>query len=136
GDFATAGGAAVNNIARWDGSQWQSLGSGTDGPVRAIAIYDGDIVAAGRFFTAGGVPANFIARWDGAAWSPLGAGLTGVSQSDSVYTMLVHDGDLIVAGSFSGVPGVFGTRNIARWDGAAWHGMDGGFDRPVNALAE
>ncbi len=28
GDFTTAGGVAVNRIAKWDGSAWSALGSG------------------------------------------------------------------------------------------------------------
>src|SRR5207249_3509984 len=31
GLFNTAGGVSVNNIARWDGSQWYALGSGITG---------------------------------------------------------------------------------------------------------
>jgi hypothetical protein len=34
GDGATT----LNNIARWNGSSWSALGSGTDGIVRALAV--------------------------------------------------------------------------------------------------
>src|SRR6056297_2178290 len=40
GDFATAGGVAVNNVARWDGSEWTPLGEGIDGWVEALAVFD------------------------------------------------------------------------------------------------
>jgi hypothetical protein len=38
GSFSVAGGVAANNIARWSGSEWFSLGSGTDGVVRSLAV--------------------------------------------------------------------------------------------------
>jgi hypothetical protein len=65
----------VSRVARWDGASWSSLGSGLDGTVRALAVFDDGsgaaLYATGTFTTAGGVPANNIARWDGASWSAL-----------------------------------------------------------------
>jgi hypothetical protein len=37
GAFITAGGVVANNIARWDGTSWAALGSGTAGIVYALA---------------------------------------------------------------------------------------------------
>lgn len=36
GAFTQAGGTAVSNIARWNGSSWNSLGGGVNGPVYAL----------------------------------------------------------------------------------------------------
>ena len=70
----------AGNIARWDGSTWEPLGTGTNRSVHAISVFDDGsgpkLYAAGDFTTAGGQPANGIARWDGNSWSPVGAGLT------------------------------------------------------------
>jgi hypothetical protein len=78
GVFATAGGAAASNIARWDGTSWTPLGSGMSGSVYALAVADlgsgPALYAGGDFTSAGGLAANRIARWDGAAWSPLDGG--------------------------------------------------------------
>src|SRR3989442_14847531 len=49
GMFTTAGGQAVNNIARWNGSTWQLLGSGVNSTVNAMVIYNGDLIVAGVF---------------------------------------------------------------------------------------
>jgi hypothetical protein len=38
GVFTLAGGVPANNIAKWDGSTWSALGSGTDDYVHAIAV--------------------------------------------------------------------------------------------------
>ena len=53
--FSAAGG---NFIARWDGSTWRALGSGTNSGVNALTVHNGELVAGGAFTTAGGVPAT------------------------------------------------------------------------------
>ena len=64
GYFEIVGGVEANNIARWDGSEWHSLGSGMDGLVSTFAFTpDGSLYAGGGFNTAGGIPSSRIARW-------------------------------------------------------------------------
>ena len=49
GQFTTAGEAAANYIARWDGAQWNSLGTGMDHYVTALAVgLDGSLYAGGQ----------------------------------------------------------------------------------------
>jgi hypothetical protein len=52
-------------IAKWNGSTWEALGSGTTGTVRAIAFYQGTLHIGGDFDSAGGVRVNHLARWGG-----------------------------------------------------------------------
>src|SRR5262249_5723840 len=95
GQFITAGGLTANHIARWTGSAWATLGTGTDGDVRALASYGG-IVAAGSFASAGGVACSNIAVWNGTAWGPLGTGLNG-----AVRALAGYNGLLIAGGDFT-----------------------------------
>ncbi len=47
-DFTIAGGVPCNYIARWNGSNWQALGSGMDTTVWALAVYPpaaGELIA-------------------------------------------------------------------------------------------
>ncbi|MCP4657767.1 MAG: hypothetical protein GY856_20355, partial [bacterium] len=127
GWFRTAGGTAVNHIAKWDGTAWSALrgsgGTGTDGAVYALAVYDdgtGEALYAGGWFrTAGGVEANLVAKWDGTAWSALtapgGAGIDGqVVQALAVY----DDGSgeaLYAAGRLTTAGGITANR-ILKWD--------------------
>ena len=93
GGFDTAGGITVNNIARWDGAQWHSLGIGIEmgSVVEALAVGpDGSLYTGGSFTTAGGVPANHIARWDGSLWYSLGSGMRG--ETPSVRTLAIEPG--------------------------------------------
>jgi len=89
GSFTTAGGAAGNHIAKWNGSSWSALGSGMSGmnsSVWALTVFnDGSgpaLYAGGYFGTAGGVAANDIAQWNGSSWFALGSGM-GVGNTTS-----------------------------------------------------
>lgn len=81
GRFTTAGGQPANNIAKWDGSSWSTLGSGiTDATdslsVTTLATHDEgsgpQLYVGGRFTNAGGVAATNVAKWNGASWSAVG----------------------------------------------------------------
>ena len=132
GAFTTAGGVAVNCIARWNGSAWSAFGSGMNGPVYALAVLqDGDLVAAGAFTTAGGVAANRIARWR-TSWSPLDLGLNGTVRALAV----LPGGDLVAGGDFTTAGGLPENR-IARFYVAfnAWGtSMGSGMNGTVYAL--
>jgi hypothetical protein len=66
GYFSTAGGVAASRIAKWDGSSWSPLGSGTGGDsptVNALAIdASGNLYAGGDFTEAGGKASYYIAK--------------------------------------------------------------------------
>ena len=59
GNFTTAGGVTVNNIAKWDGTAWFALGTGTNSTVSALAAdSSGNLYVGGNFTTADGIAAN------------------------------------------------------------------------------
>lgn len=151
GRFRTAGGALVNNAARWDGSSWSPLsgpsGTGTGGSsagVQALATYDDGSGSAlyfgGDFILAGGETVYKIARWDGAGWSAL-TGPSGTGTYHAVSALAAFDDGssaaLYVGGAFITAGGVTVNR-IARWDGETWSALGGpsgiGMDGPVYAL--
>ncbi|MEM7203489.1 MAG: hypothetical protein AAF628_24710 [Planctomycetota bacterium] len=105
GAFLDPGTLMPVSVARWDGTGWQPLGAGTDGPaVSLTALPNGDLVAGGAFDQAGGVAANNIARWDGSAWSALGAGLGTGSTHQVISLTTLPNGDLMAGGAFDTVP--------------------------------
>jgi hypothetical protein len=64
GRFIVAGGVLANGIARWNGAAWQALGAGVSGyfshssdptTVRALAVFNGELIAGGNFLYAGQV---------------------------------------------------------------------------------
>jgi trimeric autotransporter adhesin len=137
GTFTAAGGVAVHNIARWDGAMWSPLGGGLtrsssssrDCPmVRALAVYDGALIAAGLFDHAGDTPVPGVARWDGTTWTRLGtAGFSEVS------SLALYRGGL-VAGCWQYDLGVERGNGVALWDGENWSSLGGGLDGHVDAL--
>ena len=79
GNFDGAGGLAVNNVARWDGSSWQTLGAGVPGNVASlIELPNGDLIACGREPWPVGTPTGMW-RWDGTSWSQLAEGGIGAA---------------------------------------------------------
>jgi hypothetical protein len=118
-----AGGVTANYIAKWNGSSWSALGSGTNNTVYAIAVDRTDVYAGGSFSTAGGVTTNGIAKWNGASWSNMGGGMDGY-----VYTIAVNGNTVYAGGSFTTVDNSL-VDNIAKWDtgmapGRTWAGRD------------
>ena len=63
GEFTSVDGSSYDHIALWNGEAWESLGSGLDGTVRGLGIYDNDLVAVGDFEYSGALSAPFVARW-------------------------------------------------------------------------
>lgn len=132
GTFQNAGGQPVNQIARWNGTDWSAVGAGlTGGPVRQLLVLDTDgtgprqteLIAIGTFTSAGGVPVPGIAAWDGAQWRGLG---DNIIQNASTRRLLAFDLDgdgpnevsLAIAGVFS--VGPVSVRGAAWLDGDSW----------------
>jgi hypothetical protein len=116
GSFTNAGGLQAKSIAKWDGTRWAPLGSGTDGYVRALAVSGSDVYVGGRFRTAGGIAADNVAKWNGSSWSALGADIPNGSGRAYVTALAVSGSDLY-AGVYlpAGEPGF-----VAKWDGSNW----------------
>jgi hypothetical protein len=128
GRFSSAGGHAVSNIARWDGTDWSDVGGGLDGAGSALGVFDDGngpaLYASGFFSHAGGVSASRIARWDGTQWSAVGSGFDAPAYGLTAF----DDGTgpaLYAGGSFLVADGQQVNR-ITKWDGSAWSWLDAG----------
>ncbi len=127
GELTSAGGVPVANLAGWDGNAWTALGSGLPFRVRSLAVYRGELIAAGGAATAkaqGG-----IWRWDGQSWHPLGTGVSSTLTTASIQTLVAVGTNLYAGGAFSQAGGE-AAKNVARWDGQNWHALGSG---PVGA---
>jgi hypothetical protein len=128
GYFASAGGAALGNVARLSNGVWTPLGAaGLGGFGYALAVFDDgsgpSMFVGGSFNTAGNLPTSHLARWDGAAWHAV-PGLNG-----AVRGLVVHDDGsgpaLYVAGNFTSVAGTPMIGVVRRRNGA-WESVGGG----------
>ena len=142
GEFVAAGGAMVSRVARWDGTIWSELGSGANGVVKDLAVFDdgtGDgprLYAFGDFTLAGGSPAESAAVWDGSDWSSLAEGVDFGPRVAEVF----DSGDgrgagLIVGGHFDKAGGL-SVGHIARWDASGWSPLSKGLDGAALAFTE
>lgn len=144
GEFTNAGGVAVANVAKWNGTTWSALGSGLRNDpyaawVLALATRGTELFAGGFFTDAGGVTVSCIAKWNGAGWTSLGSGVDDLDYLPQVTALAVSGNDLYVGGAFAKAGNV-AAANVARWDGAAWSALGSGMGRyfgeiPVTALA-
>jgi len=106
------------SIFRWNGAVWEVLAN-TDAPSNisrvALAVFGGELIAAGPWSTIGGQTIRGVARFDGANWSPIGAGVA----SGTLNSAAVVGGALYVGGLFTlASPAV--ACAVAKWDGSAW----------------
>lgn len=113
-----AGGGSY--IGRWDGSQWQSMGSLNH--ISALVEYNNELLAGGSFG---------LSKWTGNGWTP-------ISTDGHHEALAIYDGKLIAGGWSLIIDGIEVNR-IAAWDGSKWHalgsGMDGRIGRTVNIQA-
>ena len=131
GEGLVSNGKVLGSVAVFNGVTWDPLGSPPDGKVRAFAIYQGELYAAGRFESVAGQAAFHIARWTGTQWLPVGQGIhPGVpSPENVVFVMTVYQGELWVGGHFQNAGGQ-ASANLARWDGSNWHALPIGVQGP------
>src|SRR5262245_10915586 len=127
-----AGGDDVANtvakVSRWDGTTWTEVAnSGPNGGsfgVEKLEVWNGDLVAIGRFQNMGGVPVSRAARFDGTTWHAMGTGLATVSTFSDLQAV---GSELYAAVSLVG--------GIRRFDGTDWVAVGPGLNSSVRQLA-
>ena len=122
GVFDSAGGIAVNRIAKWNGTNWSTVGTGVTGQVRAMIVYGGELFVGGSFNDAGGIAAKNIAKWNGTNWAPVGGGV-----NRGVLDFAILNGELFAGGTFDTAGSVVANR-IAKWNGVNWAPVGEGID--------
>lgn len=125
GSFTTNGITDGQNLARWDGAAWQSVGGGLINQYsNALAVYNGDLIAAGYFDSAGGVAGTAkLARWDGTEWHSMNA--QSESFLNSMWDLQVWNGELYIAGNYLDLAGNPDLDHIAKWDGTDYSAVGG-----------
>jgi trimeric autotransporter adhesin len=126
GIFVQAGSVGATNIARWNGSSWESIGSSFGGKysiqnqgevlpgrVEALAMQNGFLYAGGDFAGMGSVDAANFARWNGADWENIG------NVNGLVTSLEAQAEKLYVAGNFSQAGGIQAA-NLAIRTASGW----------------
>ncbi len=125
GVFDHAGAVAANNLARWNGANWEAVGGGVTGSVMALETVSGGMYVGGYFSQAGTISANNIAYRDfqTASWLPLGSGV-----DDAIYAMEYEptSSSLFAGGDFGTAGGVEAIRLARYTGGGVWTAVGGG----------
>lgn len=109
----------VGAVARWDGSNWVSLGDNLAQPT-ALYAHQGSVYAAGDVTLPDGTVTKTLARWTGQTWQALAAGMNdGTSPIRDLR--FGSDGFLYAVGNFDRA-GVVWSTNIAALDVDAFFG--------------
>jgi hypothetical protein len=138
GSFTSVAGVPANGIAAWTGSVWLTFGAGlSQSPgvamVRALAVYNGQLIAGGSFSNSAGAPMPNIARWTGTAWQAM----PGIGGATPIWTLTVSNGLLMAGGEPipAGPPGSAGDHGVRSWNGSTWSIVGAGTtDGRVRAL--
>lgn len=91
GDFTTFNGIPCNNVAIYNGTTWQPMGSGLNWMVTKLVVNQstGEIYATGFFFQSGNVTVTRgFAKWNGSSWVP------GDLNNSTTVTTTIHGMDL------------------------------------------
>jgi trimeric autotransporter adhesin len=119
GDIVSAAGIPMNNVVKWGGSSWLTVGDGVNGYVTNLKAFDDGLYAVGSFTEAGGVPAYGLARWDGITWhSVFDLPLFGNEGVNLLYDVEWYQGRLYIGGNFGGGNGL---NDIAYYENGQWH---------------
>lgn len=123
GSFEVIEGFPARRIAKWDGAHWSSFGNGLNGNVYGLVKHQGQLVALGSFSnTVGGVGSPNIAVWNGSSWGGCGRGLQGGPSRYGLHGAVMGD-DLYVCGRFDYVDNNLPVRDLAKWNGEQWSGV-------------
>jgi hypothetical protein len=130
GEFDRVGSESIQGIMQWNGSKWESLGTGLSDHITGTAaviyphqmmVYKDELYVVGNFKYAGDVEVNGVAKWNGSEWSAMGEGF-----NNTLYGINVYKDQIIVGGSFS-KSGETHVNCIAKWDGEKWIDLGFGF---------
>ena len=119
-------GGPSKQIARLDTATqtWHSMEGGfnTGAGTSALAVYNGELIAAGGFSKAGKRTVRGLARWIGetGTWESIAPGFN-ITPSH----FITYRGELVAGGSFQSA-GDGNANGVARWDGQAWHPLGTG----------
>lgn len=116
------------HLAKWNGTEWEIVGGGTDEPVTSLQAVDlgggPRLIVGGHFQNAGGQPHGYLTAWTGTAFEALPS-----TPNGPVHALGLHDDGsgtaLYVGGKFLQI-GSQTAWSIGRFDGTAWSTLGSG----------
>lgn len=115
GAFTQAGGAWVDKVVKWNGSQWDTLKGGlTITNINDLIFYQDTLYAGGDFSDPSTLAGVYVMKWNGSQWVEVPNGV-----NYRVYSLEVYNNELYVGGDFSAI-GSGPANNIVKYNGSNW----------------
>lgn len=138
GQFTSAGGVSMKNIARWNGTSWSAFGAGlaeTGTGVLALSLTaEGDVLAASKSSIVDDLVHNDLMRWNGSSWVNV---IPHSAINGAIRTFqILPNGNYVLGGDFKklGTGGdTFHANYLVRWDGTRFHRFGNGPNGKVRA---
>ena len=148
GAFTNIGGTNCFRVAMYDGTNWHDMDGGVRqfANVNTVKGHNGNLYAGGYFTNIGGVNSRAVAGWNGTNWYAMGRtnavdGTRGLFFAKSINGYVnffaPYTGNTVIAGGYFTNTDyqVTGVNYIAKFDGASWTNMQGGFRNVVSCGA-
>lgn len=101
GCFDQAGGVQAQNIAKWNGEDWCSLGSQFDNTILSVEVYNDELYVAGGFIAIDGDTVNRVAKWTGGTFVSACGNTTGqAEQQETNLTVTVYPNPFNTSATF------------------------------------
>lgn len=117
-------GITASSIATWNGTQWDTLGEGTNcineqcPPVFDITRFRDKVYAGGAFYQMGNVQSS-IAAWNGTDWE-----FVADPPNSSITCLVVLDDTLYIGGGFTEFEGI-SVNGLVKYDGTNFSDVHG-----------
>ncbi|MBM7842747.1 hypothetical protein [Herpetosiphon giganteus] len=121
-------GQAYHNIARWNGTQWNEVGTGFDGVAFNLLSAADGLYAGGSIKPINAQHQGGIVRWDGSQWHDVGGGVTG-----PVMDFQLVNNQLIIGGAFTSTTNL-NMHNVAAWNGTTWNTFGNGISNQIESV--
>ncbi|WP_341902240.1 T9SS type A sorting domain-containing protein [Fluviicola taffensis] len=118
GSFVELEGVPVRNIALWNGTTWESLGTGMSPSIFKALVYQNELYVAGIIYEVDGQPIKHISKWNGTSWSDVGMSVTG-NGGNGIRNLVIWGNKLFAFGEFDEI-GNQPADGIASWNGQQW----------------
>ncbi|CAN5647618.1 hypothetical protein BH11BAC1_BH11BAC1_18470 [soil metagenome] len=114
GYFTQADGNEGNHIMKWNGTQWEDVGGGTDSWILCMQVYNDELYVGGVFEYAGGVHTGNLAKWNGMQWMAVTPSI--IYGQTAIFDIQFYNGALYIGGYFLTIDSVQ-VNHIARFTG-------------------
>lgn len=128
GFFTTICGTKCNYVAKYDGTNWQSVGNGFPNAGHHLSNIDNELYGVAY---QPNIDSNWVYRFDGTNFIKVGEGTylsnakPGFSQTNNLYNIIKYKNKIIACGEFDRV-GNKKISGIMQWDGIHWDSLSSG----------